>query len=447
MVLVTSSDSNFDVQAPVSDLDLLWDSEFGARRELVIRCLGIAAGGIAVWIYEGSLIGPAWAVVYFIGLLANYLALRPRVGTEQRSVFLCFATYFVTAITYLSLPLYMIVMGDAALSFCAALAVMAYAVFTLFRSEPPQLVAPFDIAVGWVCASVAAFSFWHVGTTFMAQGLIVMMCLVVGFYYSMALIATRATRAELRLAVQRSFEAQKMESIGRLSGGIAHDFNNILTVLQGNLELYHEVPNGPEQDALVDEARAAGVRATALVSQLLAFARRAPLETRAHDANKVVEELSTLAQRLLPVSIQFENRVPEAGVCVLADANGLHSALLNLILNANDAMEGRGSVVLALDVVSGPAPEGSAIPSMSLTNSHLRFSVADDGPGMSKDVERRALEPFFTTKSVGKGSGLGLSMAVGFAEQSSGALRIKTSTAGTIVAMHLPLCEATLPSV
>lgn len=442
MALVNPSDGNFDRHKPVSDLDLLWASEFGAQRELITRCIGIAAGGIAVWLYEGSLLGPAWALIYFLGLMTNYMCLRPREGVEQRRPLFCFAAYFFTAVTYLSLPMYFMLVGDPVLAFSGALAVIAFAVFTLVRSEPPGVVQPFDIAVGWVIAGVAAIAFLPVGTSLLAQGLIVVLCLVVGFYYSIALLAMRAARTESRLTLQRNFEAQKMEAIGHLSGGIAHDFNNILTALQGSLELYHEVPNGPEQDALVDEARAAGVRATALVSQLLAFARRAPLETRAHDATEVLDKFSTLARRLLPVGIQLDCRFPDTSVCVMADANGLHSALLNLILNANDAMEGRGAITLALDLVTGPANEAGSTPAQSHTDSHLSFSVADDGPGMPPEIERRALEPFFTTKPVGKGSGLGLSVAMGFAEQSGGALRIKTSQDGTTVALHLPMCDS-----
>lgn len=439
MALVNPSDGNFDRKAPVSDLDMLWDSEFGAQRELLIRCVSISTGGIAVWVYEGSLLGPLWSLIYFIGMFANYFALRPREGDNQRWPILCFSTYFFTAATYLSLPMYLMIAGDPVLAFCGALAVIAFAIFTLFRAEPPGLVQPFDIAVGWVMAGVAAIAILPIGTSLLAKGLIVFLCLVLAIYYSMALITTRAARAELHLATQRSFEAQKREAIGRLSGGIAHDFNNILTVLQGSLELYHEVPNGPEQDALVDEARAAGVRATALVSQLLAFARRAPLEAHPHDAANVVEQLLSPARRLLPASIHLDSRTPAVAINVMADANGLHSALLNLILNSNDAMAERGTIILAVDLVKGPANEGGTAPSDTLQNAHLRFSVADDGPGMSPEVEHRALEPFFTTKPVGKGSGLGLSVAMGFAEQSGGALRIKTDSNGTIVGLHLPI--------
>ncbi|GAB5446573.1 sensor histidine kinase [Gymnodinialimonas sp.] len=430
-----------DFRSPDSHFDQLWETEFGDRQEFVIRCFGIAAGGTALWIYNGSLLGPLWILCYFVAVAANYVLLRPRQGGKARSLLANYAIFLVSLCTYLSLPIYTMLTGDAVMVFCAAMALIAYTIFTLYRPAPPGLLGHLDIVVAWVLAGVAAVAFMPLATSWFPQALMVFLCGVFAIYYSMSVRQTRAARAEFRQAAQRSLEAQKMEAIGRLSGGIAHDFNNILTVLQGNLELYHEVPEGPERDALVDEARVAGSRATALVAQLLAFARRAPLEARAHDANKVVDELCTLARRLLPVSIELNHRMTETPTYVLADANGLHSALLNLILNANDAMDGRGAITVAVDVVQGPANEAGNRPAATTRNAHLCFSVADDGPGMSEEVESRAVEPFFTTKPVGKGSGLGLPMAMGFAEQSGGAMRIRTSPDGTTVALHLPMCE------
>lgn len=441
MAMVSPHDTIEEAARGDADLDRLWETEFGATDELVIRFIGICAGGLALFFYNGSWLGPIWALVYFVGLTVNYMLLRPRADGAPRARTACYATFCFSICAYLSLPIYVMVTGDALMIFCGVVALIAYAVFTLYRPAPPGFLAHLDIAIAWILAGVAAVTFLPVATSLLPQAIMVFLCAVLAVYYSMSVLQTRAARAELRRAAERSLEAQKMEAIGRLSGGIAHDFNNILTVLQGSLELYHEVPEGPEQDALVDEARAAGVRATALVSQLLAFARRAPLEARAHDANAVVDELCALARRVLPVSIQLDHRMAELPAHVLADKNGLHSALLNLILNANDAMEGRGSITLAVDMLSGPAFEASASPALRPVGAHLCFSVADDGPGMSTDVEKRAVEPFFTTKAVGKGSGLGLSMAMGFAEQSGGALRIKTSPEGTTVAVHLPMCD------
>lgn len=439
MAITSPQDTIADRPRPGSDLDQMWETEFGDRREMVLRIIGISSGGLALWIYDGAIVGPVWAAVYFVSLCTSYLLLRHRTGAEPRKTLACYATFIFSLCTYLSLPIYVMITGDPLMVFCGAMALIAYAVFALYRPAPPGLLGHIDIVIAWVLSAVAAITFLPLATSIFPQMIMLFLCAMMAIYYSMSVRQTRAARANFQKAADRSLEAQKMEAIGRLSGGIAHDFNNILTVLQGSLELYHEVPEGPERDALVKEARDAGTRATALVAQLLSFARRAPLETRCHDANALVAELHTLAQRLLPAGVDLHLRDVEGSAWVLADSNGLHSALLNLILNANDAMNGRGAITLAVDMVAGPAAEANSGPAQCPGDAHLCFSVADDGPGMPPEVEQRAMEPFFTTKPVGKGSGLGLSMAMGFAEQSGGALRIKTGPDGTTASLHLPI--------
>lgn len=425
--------------APATDLDLLWQSQFGSRTEVWIRCICITAAGLLFWAYEGAIIGPVWSAAYLLGLWANYLSLRPSDEDRPRNRVLCISTYVFLSCLYLAMPVYLMVGGHPFLSFCAALAVIAFAVFTLFRSEPPGYVVAFEVTLIWGLVVTAAVAFMPIGATPMEHGLIAAMCIVLGLYYTMAVAATRNDRKELRLALRRNLEAQKMEAIGRLSGGVAHDFNNILTVVQGSLELYHEVTEDDEKNALVADASAAAARASALVAQLLAFARRAPLEAHPHDAQALVKDLCSLAGRVLPANIALEHHVPQVQVFVLADATRLHAALLNLLLNASDAMEGPGHITLAVELRDGPADAAGTRPAESTQDAHLCFRVTDDGPGMTPEVARRAVEPFFTTKSVGKGSGLGLSMTLGFAEQSGGAMRIKTSASGTTVLLHLPL--------
>ncbi|UWQ97111.1 hypothetical protein K3728_07805 [Rhodobacteraceae bacterium M385] len=423
----------------VTDLDLLWQSQFGSRTEVWIRCVCIALAGLLFWAYEGALIGPIWSAIYLLGLWSHFVLLRPRTDGSARNRFLCIANFGFLSCLYLAMPVYLMIGGHPFLSFCAALAVIAFAVFTLFRSEPPGYVVAFEVTLIWGLVVTAAYAFMPIGATPLEHGLIAAMCIVLGLYYTMAVAATRKDRKELRLALRRNLEAQKMEAIGRLSGGVAHDFNNILSVVQGSLELYYEVTDEEEKNALVADASAATARASGLVAQLLAFARRAPLEAHPHDAQALVKGLCTLAGRVLPASITLEHQLPEKQVFVLADATRLHAALLNLILNASDAMEGHGKITLAVALKDGPADAAGTRPAESPQNAHVCFRVADNGPGMTPEVSRRAVEPFFTTKSVGKGSGLGLSMTMGFAEQSGGAMRIKTSAAGTTVLLHLPL--------
>ncbi|QXT38779.1 sensor histidine kinase [Gymnodinialimonas ceratoperidinii] len=436
----TSNELSFDRHAIDSDLALLLHSEFGSRRELLVRCFGIIIGGIALWAYEGTSLGPVWAAAYLLALTANYHALTARGMAARWQKRLCVGGYCLLTLIYLAMPVYLLVAGDPFLSFCAALAVIAFAIFTLYRPETPDFARTFDVLVGWMLVVIAAYSFMPSGVAALEQGLIAVLCAVVGLYYTMTLISTRKARAELRRATQRNLDEQKMEAIGRLSGGIAHDFNNILTAMLGNLELYNEVEDAKEKDALVSDARKAGNRASELIVQMLAFAQRTRLEVERHDAREIAKNLCVMARRMLPARIQLEHRWPEQPACVLADAGRLHKALLHLVLNAQEAVEGEGSITVAVDLIAGPATEAGSDPAENPEDAHLRFTIADDGPGMNPEVASRAAEPFFTTKPVGKGSGLGLSTAMGFAEQSGGALRIRTGPLGTAVMIHLPLC-------
>ncbi len=423
----------------MSGLHRLWVSEFGNRQEVVVRILVMIAAGFGVWVHSGWLMAPIWVLAYLAGTALTYIALRPRNPDHPATRALGIGSFFLSTAVFVSLPLYAIAMGDPVLQFCGAMGIVTLCVFNLFREETPAILLPFDVAIGWTAIGIIAATFIPGQSSFVAEAIMVLLCLVAGGYYTLALIETRATQARLREAARRKQAEREMEAIGRLSGGIAHDFNNILTVLQGCLELYHVVPQGKERDILVDEAQDASKRASALVSQLLAFAQRAPLDPIALDVGDCMAGLAALSRELLPVGVALETRVPPDPVAVMADADGLRTAILNLVRNARDAVGSRGAVILAVDMCKGPADKATCIPESNPGDAHLRFSVADDGPGMTSEASRRALEPFFSTRPVGKGSGLGLSMAKGFAEQSGGALRLQTSENGTIVSLHLPI--------
>ena len=251
---------------------------------------------------------------------------------------------------------------------------------------------------------------------------------------------TQQVRQKEALEVARASlaQAQKMEAIGQLTGGIAHDFNNILTVIIGNLEIIQR-SFGDGQAKLRDAAWAAmrgAVRAAAVTQRLLAFARRQPLEPRSVDANALVADMGGLFERVLGESVTHELRLaPEAPHC-FCDANQLETALLNLVLNARDAMPDGGTVIVATgeERLEAKPDEDDVEP-----GHYVVMRVSDTGTGMPADVRDRVFEPFFTTKEVGKGSGLGLSMVYGFVKQSRGHVRVESEPGeGTTVTLYLP---------
>lgn len=265
------------------------------------------------------------------------------------------------------------------------------------------------------------------------------------FLQSLAdLLATCLQRAQSEEALNH---AQRLESVGQLTGGIAHDFNNLLTVIQGNLQVLEELPAMAGQEfgqQLVGAAMRAARRGAELTGKLLAFSRRQVLQPAAVDVDALLRSLADMLHRTLDqrieISVELEDGGP-APLAVLADPGQLEAALLNIAINARDAMPDGG----ALRFTAGPAGVLSAHvrreiddPS-ALDERFLRIAIADTGSGMPEAVKERAFEPFFTTKQAGRGTGLGLSTVYGFAKQSRGAVAIESAPgAGTTITLYLP---------
>ena len=227
-------------------------------------------------------------------------------------------------------------------------------------------------------------------------------------------------------------QSQKMEAIGQLTGGVAHDFNNLLGVIVGNLDLLSlKLAQRSTERELVDRAVAAAERGAALTQRLLAFARRQTLLPQQVNAGELVTEVSQLLRRAIGEQIDLTIRVdPELRPCYV-DPGQLETALVNLAINARDAMPDGGAMTIS--AINMSVAEPGAEP-----GDFVVISVADTGEGMSEEVKAHAFEPFFTTKEVGKGSGLGLSMVYGFVEQSGGHVELESEPGmGTTVSLHL----------
>jgi len=243
--------------------------------------------------------------------------------------------------------------------------------------------------------------------------------------------ALNRTREEL-------FQAQKMEAIGQLTGGIAHDFNNLLMAILGSLEILKKrLPDDPSIMPLLDNAIQGADRGVALIQRMLAYSRRQDLHLAPVDIPSVVAGMMEFVQRSVGAAIQIETDLEDNLPNVLTDAVQLETALLNLMVNARDAMPYGGTITVRAARLQ--EPDG---PSGTTGAGFLRLAVSDTGEGMDEETLERAATPFFTTKGVGKGTGLGLSMVQGLVEQSGGKLLIESRKGeGTTISLLLPLAQ------
>ena len=246
---------------------------------------------------------------------------------------------------------------------------------------------------------------------------------------------------ERETALAQLFEAQKMDTIGQLTGGVAHDFNNLLMAVLGSLSLLEKrLPEDPRSQRLLQNAVQGAQRGAALTQRLLAFSRRQELKPEAVDVQQLVGGMKELLERALGHGVELRTQFQGATPTALVDANQLELALLNVALNARDAMPNGGT--LTISAAPYPQPADGAQASLPPGN-YVLIKIADNGIGMDAMTLKKATEPFFTTKGPGKGTGLGLSMVHGLAAQSGGLLRISSEpNVGTAIELWLPMAEA-----
>jgi PAS domain S-box-containing protein len=252
---------------------------------------------------------------------------------------------------------------------------------------------------------------------------------------------TERREAQQQLEKAREFllQSQKMEAIGQLTGGVAHDFNNLLMAVLGSLDLMRKrLPDDLKLRALLENAVQGAERGRLLTQRMLAFARRQELKKEPVDIPALVRGMTDLLQRSLGPTVGIETRFSLVTKPVLADANQLEMALLNLAVNARDAMPGGGDIVISTREETIKQESQGLKP-----GNYICLSVSDTGTGMDEQTLQRALEPFYTTKGVGKGTGLGLSMVHGMAEQSGGSFTLKSKPGeGTTAEIRLPVALA-----
>jgi signal transduction histidine kinase len=274
--------------------------------------------------------------------------------------------------------------------------------------------------------------------SFVAAGLAALGALILGGTLTVLVLRDMAER---RRAEETLRQSQKMEAVGQLTGGIAHDFNNLLTAVIGNLDMIRaRVHDNERLRRLADNALEASRRGAKLASQLLAFSRSQRMAVGPVDLKRLFNGISGLIEQSVGPSVQVRMELDEDARCVLSDANQLELALLNLAVNARDAMPSGGKLLIR-------ARRSPAVDRQLPQRKYVELSVSDTGVGMTEEVRVRAVDPFFTTKPVGQGTGLGLSQVYAVARESGGSFGIDSEIGrGTTVRLILPLGTSTIPA-
>jgi PAS domain S-box-containing protein len=252
--------------------------------------------------------------------------------------------------------------------------------------------------------------------------------------------ADKEAQAALQRAEDQLRQAQKVEAVGQLTGGVAHDFNNLLTVIRGSVDLLRRPGLSDERRArYIDAIADTTERATKLTSQLLAFARRSALKPKVFDTGASILALWDMIGTLSGSMVHISVALPETACFIRADPSQFDTALVNMAVNARDAMEGKGELILAVRPVS-------AIPALRahprVEGAFVAISIRDTGSGIDPDKIDHIFEPFFTTKGVGEGTGLGLSQVFGFAKQSGGEIQVESNAEGTVFTLFLPRVDS-----
>ena len=416
------------------------DSLGGPRVEMIGRFLLPGMGVALIAVLTSDLI----VVLIYLFFLLTQAMLFGFLGTRKSR---CSRAEYVIALllagltstAFVGIAMYMWSTQMLVAQFAAFCMVQGFAIYVLTRNATLIELMILDTVPILIGALYATNSLAQIMSDRVHPAVIFAIALMILTYYGVSLYNVFDTKVKLRRAEDRTIAVERIEAVGHLTGGLAHDFNNILTAVLGHLDLYGHLTNPTEKDDCVAAAHQSATRAAKLTAQLLFFARKARITAVATDLTDFLTEFAESARSMLPEGAVLHTDLPTNLPLVSVDRDKLGSVLQQLTLNARDALNEAGQLTLALDHFHEPVARKMQGDTTLIPGSYCVISLADTGAGISPEHLPHIFEPFYTTKPKGHASGLGLSMAAGFAELSGGAIAVNSvPKSGTTVQLYLP---------
>jgi two-component system, cell cycle sensor histidine kinase and response regulator CckA len=416
------------------------DSLGGPRVEMIGRFLLPGLGVALISILTADLV-VALIYLFFLltqAMLFGFLATRKAICSRAEYI-MALVLAGLTSAAFVAIGMYMWSTGILISQFAAYCMVQGFATYVLTRSSTMIELMILDTVPILIGALYATNSLAQKMADQVHPAVTFAIALLILIYYVVSLYNVFDTKIKLRRAEDRAIAAERLEAVGHLTGGLAHDFNNILTAVLGHLDLYSHLTNPTEKNDCVAAAHQSATRAAKLTAQLLFFARKARITAVATDLTDFLTEFAESARSMLPEGAVLHTDLPVNLPLVSVDRDKLGSVLQQLTLNARDALDQAGQLTLALDHFHEPVGRKMQGDTSLTPGSYCVISLADTGAGIRPEHLPHIFEPFYTTKPKGHASGLGLSMAAGFAELSGGAIAVNSAPkAGTTVQLYLP---------
>lgn len=426
---------------PAARLDVLHRADFSDFSEFALRQMLVFVSAVIMTAVTGDVIFALWLGVYFT-LQAIYwkLVTTRRTQVSLARLLAAYGMYVATLTCFAFAPFYAMMMPDPIYVFAGGYALMAVTLFITQRPDPGWDLVLLDSGLFAAGVLGTLLLLWpKIATTGEALVALVI-CGSVVVYFFRSNVTRYHRRVERLEAEQRYARALKARALGQFVGGVAHDFNNQLAAILGHLELFELLDTPQEREDALRQARESAERAAMTVKQLLASSGRTRLSPKPIDMTAFVTQLGPVVLGLTDgrISLQVAGH-SERALIAKVDTDMLETCVLQLCLNAQDAMTGKGKITIRAELMlERPTLE----PALEAKPPYVAVTVEDSGPGVSREALSKIAEPFYTTKAVGEGAGLGLSAVAGFARQSGGGLLLENGAKGLRASILLPLHDA-----